>query len=99
MNISKLLVLPVLFAVSLVSAEQVRLSVQLNGEHADKNLECVVDVSDNQEVFVNEEETRKVEFQKDGEAFFVKVFLKNESGEWVAVSTEDAVVTVEKVTE
>ena len=88
MNISKLLVLPVLLVASVVSAEQARLHVRFNND-ADKNLESVVELSDDLQVFINKDETRKVEFVKDGDTYRIEVSSKNEAGEWEVVGTTE----------
>ena len=104
MNILKLLLLPVLLVVSVVSAEQARLQVKFNND-ADKNLEKVIELSDEVQLFINADETRKVEFVKDGEMYRLEVSVKNESGEWEVVSSPElssvegeAVVTVNDLT-
>ena len=107
MNILKLLVLPVLLVASVVSAEQARLQVRFND--ADKNLERVVELSDGVQVFINADETRKVECIKDGDTHRLEVSVKNEAGEWelvadpkvrkLIVSIHDLTVTIEKIAE
>jgi len=85
MNTLKLLALPALLVASVVSAEQVRLQVKFNNDTS-KNIDAVMELSDELQVFTNESDTAKVGVEKDGDVYRLEVSEKNEDGEWKSVA-------------
>ena len=78
MNITKLLLLPVVLMASVACAQQGLLTVSVE----DRHLTAQVDYSDSAQELANEAENLKVVFQQSGDQFLLEIYVKNEEGEW-----------------
>lgn len=82
MNISKVFALSIALCASIASAQYGLLTVSF-GTHA---LQVPVEYSETTQVFVNHEQTFKVECVQENGEFQFEVSVKNEAGEWEVVS-------------